>query len=372
MTEAPAAVSLPPRYQDWADDIVDIVAEVGRSDEFILKSRVEALEAAVAARTGSAHAVACANGTGALVLALTALGVGPGDEVITPAFSFISSASAITHVGAVPVFADVDLDAAALDPAAAAAAVTARTRAILPVHLFSHVAPMPALRTLADEHGLALVEDSAVTLGGVAAGRPAGRWGDAGVFSFFPAKPLGGCGDGGMVVTDDAEVAGTVRALRNHGQRERFRHDLVGFNCRMDEIVAGFLLRQLPRFDELRRRRRQLSDHYTAALTELAPEVTPPVPGAPDQAVYTYVVRAPHRDALRSHLAARGIATAVSYPRALPQQPVFAGLGLDATAYPNAVRLAGECLALPLYPELTVADVDRVVEVVADFYRSRR
>lgn len=372
MSDTPAAVTLPPRYQDWADDIVAAVAEVGRSDEFILKSRVEALEAAIAARTGARHAVACANGTGALVLALTALGVGPGDEVVTPAFSFISSASTIAHVGAVPVFADVDLDTAALDSAATAAAITARTRAILPVHLFSHVAPMAEMRALADERGVALVEDSAVTLGGTVAGRPAGRWGDVGIFSFFPAKPLGACGDAGMVVTDDDEVAATVRALRNHGQRERFRHDLLGFNCRMDEIVAGFLLRQLPRLDELRRTRRHLSDHYTAALSASVPEVTPPAPGAPDQAVYTYVVRAPHRDALRDHLAAKGVATAVTYPYALPQQQVFAHLNLDAAAFPQATRLAAECLALPLYPELTVADVDRVVGVVADFYRSRR
>lgn len=266
-------VTLPPRYQDWSDDLVEVVAEVGAADEFILKSRVLALERAISERVGCGHAVGCANGTWALVLALAALDVGPGDEVITPAFSFVSSASAIALTGARPVFVDVDAATAALDPAAAQAAVTGRTRAILPVHLFSQVAPMPALRALADRHGLALVEDSAVTLGGTVAGRPAGSWGDAGVFSFFPAKPLGGIGDGGMLVTDDGDLAARARALRNHGQWERFRHDLVGFNCRMDEIVAGFLLRRLPRLDETRAARRRLADRYAAALQPLAPAV---------------------------------------------------------------------------------------------------
>lgn len=360
-------VSLPPRYRDWADDIVAAVKEVAASDEFILKSRVAALEAALAERTGARHAVACANGTGALVLGLTALGVGPGDEVVTPAFSFISSASAIAHVGATPVFVDVDPETATIDPDGVEAAVTARTKAVLPVHLFSQVAPMPALRAVADRHGLALLEDSAVTLGGRVADRPAGRWGDIGVFSFFPAKPLGACGDAGLLITDDDELATVLRALRNHGQIERFRHDLLGFNSRMDEIVAGFLLRRLDHFDADRAARRRLADHYTRTLTG----VRPLRPGPPEQAVYTYVVRATNRDGLRAHLSERGIPTAVTYPRVLPAQPVFADLGLRADDFPHAARLAQECLALPLYPQLTESDVDGVVAAVAEFYAGR-
>ncbi|HEU4425656.1 MAG TPA: DegT/DnrJ/EryC1/StrS family aminotransferase [Pilimelia sp.] len=355
------------RFAGWVDDLVDVVAEVAASDEFILKSRVAALEREIAALVGARHAVACANGTGALSLILAALGIGPGDEVVTPAFSFISTASTVALAGARPVFADVDADTYTLDSAAAEAAVTGATRAILPAHLFGQVAPMASLERLADRRGLSLVEDSAVTLGGSVDGRPTGRWGCAGVFSFFPAKPLGGPGDAGMVVTDDDELAATVRALRNHGQVERFRHDLVGFNCRMDEISAGFLLRRLPTLPAQLAARRRLGEAYTARLADLAPAVTTP-PLSDGGALYTYVVQADDRDRLRTYLAGRGIETVVYYPRPLHLQPAFAYLGHRPGEFPNAERLAARCIALPLYPELDPADVDRVTSAIADFY----
>jgi dTDP-4-amino-4,6-dideoxygalactose transaminase len=353
------------RYAGWVDDLVDVVREVGQSDEFILKSRVAALEAAIGAQVGVTHAIGCASGTGALTLALTALGIGPGDEVVTPAFSFISSASTIALTGATPVFADVDLVDYALDPAAVA--ITGRTKAIMAVHLFSQVAPMNRLHALASRRGLKLVEDSAVTLGGTVSGRRTGTAGDVGVFSFFPAKPLGGPGDAGMVVTNDDELAATVRALRNHGQGAvRFRHDLVGFNCRMDEIVAGFLLRRLPTLDRQLAARRRRAERYTAALP--AEVVAPHDFG--DRAVYTYVVRAPERAALRRFLAAHGVETVVYYPKPLHLQPAFAHLGHGPGDFPNAERLAAECVALPLYPEQPLSEVDRVAELVTRFYRS--
>lgn len=353
------------RYEGWVDDLVDVVREVGQSDEFILKSRVAALEAAIGTQVGVTHAIGCASGTGALTLALTALGIGPGDEVVTPAFSFISSASTIALTGATPVFADVDLVDYALDPAAVA--ITGRTRAIMAVHLFSQVAPMNRLHALASRHGLKLVEDSAVTLGGTVSGHRTGTAGDVGVFSFFPAKPLGGPGDAGMVVTNDDDLAATVRALRNHGQGTvRFRHDLVGFNNRMDEIVAGFLLRRLPTLDRQLAARRQRAERYTAALP---PEVSAPH-GFGERAVYTYVVRAPERQALRRFLAAHGVETVVYYPKPLHLQPAFAHLGHGPGDFPNAERLARECLALPLYPEQPLSEVDRVAELVTRFYRS--
>jgi dTDP-4-amino-4,6-dideoxygalactose transaminase len=355
------------RYEGWVDDLVDVVREVGQSDEFILKSRAAALEAAIAGQVGIRHAIGCASGTGALTLALTALGIGPGDEVVTPAFSFISSASTIALTGATPVFADVDLVDYALDPAAAATAITARTRAIMAVHLFSQVAPMNRLHALASRRGLKLVEDSAVTLGGSVSGRRTGTAGDVGVFSFFPAKPLGGPGDAGMVVTDDDELAATVRALRNHGQGAvRFRHDLVGFNSRMDEIVAGFLLRRLPTVDRQLAARRQRAERYTAALPA---EVVAPQ-GFGDRAVYTYVVRVPERDRLRAYLSEHGVETVVYYPRPLHLQPAFAHLGHGPGDFPNAERLSRECLALPLYPEQPLSEVDRVAELVTRFHRS--
>jgi dTDP-4-amino-4,6-dideoxygalactose transaminase len=341
------------RYEGWVDDLVDVVREVGESDEFVLGSRVAALEAAIAAQVGTRHAIGCASGTGALTLALTALGIGPGDEVVTPAFSAISSASTIALTGATPVFADVDLADHALDPAAAATAITGRTKAIMAVHLFSHVAPMKRLRTLASRRGLKLVEDSAATLGGAVAGRRTGTAGDVGVFSFSPAKPLGGPGDGGMVVTADDELAATVRALRGDGRG-------------MDEIVAGFLLRRLPTLDRQLAARRQRAERYAAALP---PEVAAPH-GFGDRSVYTYVVRVPERDRLRAFLAEHGVETVVYYPKPLHLQPAFAHLGHGPGDFPNAERLAQECVALPLYPEQPLSDVDRVAELVTRFFRS--
>jgi dTDP-4-amino-4,6-dideoxygalactose transaminase len=359
------------RYADWTGDVLDVVREVGESDEFILKSRVARLETAIAERTGAAHAIAVANGTGALTVILTAMGIGPGDDVVTPAFSFISSASTIALRGARPVFADVEYDTAMLGGSAAAAAITPGTRAILPAYLFTTSPDMVGLRALADRRGLRLIEDSAVALGAEVGGKPAGRHGDAGVFSFFPAKPVGGLGDGGMIVTDDGDLADACRMLRNHGQdlNTRFLHIRLGFNSRMDEISAGFLLRRLPHLDGFLAARRRLAEEYTTLLRELAPAVAPPPADFAGRSVYTYVVQAPERDELRAHLAAAGIETQVYYPRPLHLQPAFAHLGHGPGDFPVAERLARECVALPLHPELPAGTVERVVTEIARFYQ---
>ncbi|GAB3862782.1 hypothetical protein GCM10029963_69800 [Micromonospora andamanensis] len=286
MTMAVPYFDYPTRYAGWTEDVLDAVREVGESDEFILKSRVAALETAVARRTGAAEAIAVASGTGALTVILTAMDIGPGDDVVTPAFSFISSASTVALRGARPVFADVDYDTAMLTVATVEAVRTTASRAVVPAYLFASSPDMPALRALADRHSMRLIEDSAVALGGQVAGRPAGRHGDAGVYSFFPGKPLGGIGDAGMIVTDDPELATTCRMLRNHGQdlNVRFLHHLVGFNSRMDEVTALFLLRRLPHLDQFLAERRRLARQYGALLREAAPVVlTPPgtSPGSP-------------------------------------------------------------------------------------------
>jgi dTDP-4-amino-4,6-dideoxygalactose transaminase len=358
------------RYRDWVEDVVDIVRAVAEGEELILKSRVARLEQAIAQRVGARHAVAVASGTGALTVVLTALGIGPGAEVVTPAFSFVSSASAIALCGARPVFADVDEQTAMLDVGAAEAAITGATRAILPAYLFSCAPPMARLRELADRRELRLVEDSAVALGASVDGLPAGRHGDAGVYSFFPAKPLGGIGDGGMIVTDDGELARTCRMLRNHGQDldTRFLYHLVGFNCRMDEIVAEFLLRRLPLLDGFLRERRRLAERYQQGLRDLAPAVLLPPGGFASRSVYTYVIRVRDRQALREHLARNGVETAIYYPRPLHLQPAFARLGHRPGSFPVAERLAEECLALPLHPEMDPGAVERVVAEVTRFY----
>ncbi|AUG80406.1 UDP-2-acetamido-2-deoxy-ribo-hexuluronate aminotransferase [Kitasatospora sp. MMS16-BH015] len=359
------------RYQDWTEQVLDAVRAVADSDEFILKSRVAALEAQVAERTGAKHAIAVANATGGLTVLLAALGLGEGDEVVTPAFSFISTASTVALRGAKPVFADVDHDTACLDLAAARAAMTSRTKALLPAYLFSTHPDMTGLAALAQERGVALIEDSAVALGATVDGRPAGRFGTAGVFSFFPAKPIGGAGDAGMVVTDDDELAREVRMLRNHGQDlgVRFLHHKVGYNCRMDEISAAFLLHRLPRLDEFLGARRRIAEEYQERLAPLAPELLTPPDGYDHRAVYTYVVRARRRDALRAHLAAEGIEAVVYYPRPLHLQPAFAYLGHAKGDFPVAERLAEEALALPLHPDMRPGDVARVAAAIERFYR---
>jgi len=363
----------PSRYRDCVDDVLAAVREVAESDELILKWRVADLEGQVADRSGRAHAVATSSATAALTLTLTALGIGPGDEVVTPAFSFISSASAIALAGATPVFADVDEETACLDVAAAEAAVGPRTRAVLPAYLFTSSPDLPAFARLTNRHSLALVEDSAVALGARVGGRPAGGTGTAGVFSFYPAKPLGGIGDAGMVVTDDATLAHRLRMLRNHGQDPavRFVHEIIGINARMDEVTAAYLLRRLPALDGLLARRRALAENYTARLAPLAPLLQTPPAGFADRAVYTYVVRTLDRDRLRTHLERRGIETVVYYPRPLHLQPAFAHLGGQRDDFPVAERLSRWCVALPLHHAMGMDDVARVADAVADFYGVR-
>jgi dTDP-4-amino-4,6-dideoxygalactose transaminase len=359
------------RYAAWGDVVVDVVREVADSDEFILKSRVEELERRVCARTGTEHAVAVGSGTAALTLALSALGIGPGDEVVTPAFSFIASASAVALCGAKPVFADVDPETATVTAETLDAVLSPATRAVLPVHLFSCTAPMREIRALATRRGVAVLEDSAVAFGASIDGVPAGAHGDAAVFSFFPGKPLGGIGDAGMMVTRDAAVAALCRMARNHGQTPsaRFLHHSVGVNSRMDEISAAFLLRRLEHLDDWLERRRTLAAAYNELLAPYAPEVLTPPDGFEERAVYTYVIRARRRDLLREHLLGCEVETAVYYPRPLHLQPAFAALNHRPGAFPVSERLARESVALPLYPEMSDGEVEYVADCVADFCR---
>ncbi|MFI0980753.1 DegT/DnrJ/EryC1/StrS family aminotransferase [Streptomyces sp. NPDC021093] len=361
------------RTRSWRGDVLDVVAEVSRSDSFILKDNVARLEERIAAEAGVRHAIACASGTGALQLGLLAHGIGPGDRVVTPAYSFIASASTIALAGAEPVFADVDEETATLAPESVAAALRGGgrpVRALLPAHLFCNLADMRALRALATEHGTLLIEDSAVALGATIDGRPAGSVGDLGVYSFFPGKPLGGIGDGGIVLTDDEEVAGRVRELRNHGQDRavRFLYHRLGVNSRMDEVTAAFLLRRLDRFAGVLRRRRELAQRYQERLRPLAPALRTPPDGFGERSVYTYAVRAEDRDALRAHLLGRGVETMVHYPLPLPLQPAFRHLGHARGDFPVADRLARSVVALPLHEEMDLETVDRIAAEITRFY----
>jgi len=353
------------RYPHAKSDLLRIVRDTAQSGEFILKSAVERFEAELCGHTGAAHAICVSSGTFAITLALKAAGIGLGDEVITPAYSYVASASAICAAGATPVFVDVEADGYTLCPKVAATALNDKTRAVVAVHLFSGLADMSALRAVLPPRVL-LLEDAATAYGAQLGGVPAGRLGDIGVYSFFPAKPLGGLGDGGAVLTDDAEFARTVRMLRNHGQdgKTRFLHHLLGYNSRMDDMNARWLSERLPQEPAESARRREVARIYDAELASL-PGIGLQRRRTEQFAPHAYAVQTSARDALKAYLAQHGIQTKVHFPHPLPQQAAFAEFA--RTDYPVAQRLAREVLALPLSAHFTDNEARAIATRVAEF-----
>jgi dTDP-4-amino-4,6-dideoxygalactose transaminase len=351
------------QYVDLLDDVKRAVCEVIDSGRFILGPNMRAFEEEFASAVCAGHAVAVANGTDALVLSLEALGIGRGDEVITTAYTFYATAEAIARVGATPVFADIDPATFNLDPQAAEAVVTERTRAIVAVHLYGQPADMPALREVADRNGLALIEDAAQAYGACVDGRGAGSFGDLGTFSFFPTKNFPAMGDAGMVVSGSADLAERVRLLRFHGSREKRKFELVGTNSRMDEIQAAVLRRFLPEVGGWNAARRAAAERYRAlGLGDL---VEVPVEAAATSHVYhLYVVRSQARDQLIRRLAAAEIGCRAYYEIPLHLQPVFAHLGYREGDLPETERAAREGLALPMFPTLDEAAQREVVAAV--------
>ena len=338
-----------------------------RSGQYILGPEVAAFEAEVAALLGTPHALGVSSGSDALLLALMALGVGPGDEVITTAFSFFATAGCIARLGAKPVFVDILPEAFDLDPEAVARARTPRTRAIVPVHLFGQTANLRALRVVAGD--VPIVEDAAQALGASCCEGPAGTVGAFGCFSFFPTKTLGGFGDGGLVVTGDAALAERARLLRAHGARPKYTHHLVGGNFRLDALQAALLRVKLPHLEAWMRGRQENAAAYDEGLAS-SPVVTPPRVHAA-HAYHQYVIRAPERDALRAALARAGVGTGVYYPSPLPLQPCFSELGHEPGDFPEADRACREVLALPIFPELGAARRQRVIDAIRTFYEGR-
>jgi dTDP-4-amino-4,6-dideoxygalactose transaminase len=341
------------------------VARVLDSGWFVLGPEVAAFERELAQALGAADAVAVANGTDALQLALRALGIGEGDEVVTTSLSAAFTALAIQAAGARPVFVDVDERTLNLDPGAVAAAVSPRTRAILPVHLYGHPAEMAPLVALARERGIALLEDACQAHGALYEGRPVGTLSGLGALSFYPTKNLGGLGDGGAVLVSDPAQAAALRRLRNGGQSDRYRHEAYGVNSRLDELQAAILrvgVRHLAAWTE---RRRALAELY---LRELAgtPLVLPREQPYARAVWHLFVVRHPRRDALAEALRARGVGTLIHYPVPLHLQPAFAALGGRPGQLPRVERAAGEILSLPLYPELTDEQARAVVQAVRE------
>lgn len=330
---------------------------------YILGEEVEQFEDAFARYTGARHCVTVGNGLDALVLSLRALGIGAGDEVIVPGATFIATWLAVSAVGATPVPVDVDPGDRTLDVKAAASAVTDRTRAIIPVHLYGHPASMQALRTVADRHGLALLEDAAQAHGAAQSGRRCGALGTAAAWSFYPGKNLGALGDGGAVTTNDDALAQRLRALRNYGSRQRYVHEVAGVNSRLDEMQAAVLRTKLPHLDAWNAARRSIATRYTEGLAGL--DVT--LPQTRDDATHAwhlYVIESDDREALRHRLAGRGIECHVHYPCAPHHQGAYRDTALGRTSLPVSERLAATVLSLPLSPTMTAPQVDRVIDAV--------
>ena len=330
---------------------------------FVLGPELAAFEAEFAAASGAPYAVGVGTGTDALALTLRGLGIGPGDEVITSPVSAAFSALAILMAGATPVFADIDPERLTLDPRAADAAVTPRTAALMPVHLYGQPADMPAFDALARRHGLALVEDACQAHGATASGRPVGTFGAAGAFSFYPTKNLGALGDAGAVITSDAALTDRLKRLRNGGQTDRYHHAEFGVNSRLDEMQAAVLRARLPLLARWTARRRELAARYRRGLTG-GPLDMPPERDA-GHVYHLFPVRSSDRAGLQAALAARGIETLIHYPVPIPRQQAFAAL--SPAACPAADRLCAEVCSLPLHPYLTDADADLVLDAARRF-----
>ena len=356
-------IDLTRQHAALKSELMAATARVLESSHFILGPEGQALESELARRCGVAHAVGVGSGTDALRLCLAALDVGPGDEVITPAFSFVASATTITMTGATPVFVDIEPETFAIDPALLERALTPRTRAIVVVHLYGHPAPLDRIATLAADRGIPLIEDAAQAIGAAWRGRPIGSWGDAACLSFYPTKNLGACGDAGMIVTRRDDLAARLRRLRHHGDAGRYRHVELGWCSRLDEIQAAMLRVKLVRLDDWTEARRRIAARYRERLAGLP--LSMPVERAEARHIYhLFTVRHPQRDALQKALHDLGVGTAVHYPLPVPGQGVFGGGG--ERQWPEAWRAAREVLSLPCYPELTGQEIERVVAAVRE------
>ena len=362
------------QFRSVRDEILAAMEPVIEEQRFILGPTVDRFEEAVAEYLGVKHAIGCASGTDAILLSLRALGVERGDEVVTAPFTFFATAGAIHNAGARPVFAEIDPDTFNLSPEAAEAAITPRTRAVMPVHLFGQMADMSAFRALADRHGIALIEDAAQAIGArqrASGGEQitTGTVGDACAFSFFPSKNLGAFGDAGMVITGDEETAARLRRLRVHGGRQMYHHEEVGYNSRLDSLQAAVLHAKLPHLEGWSTARRENARFYDEALADL-PGVQTPVVRPGNESIYNqYTIRVTdgRRDALSEFLRERGIGSAVYYPVPLHLQDCFAYLGYKERDFPESERASREVLSLPVYPELTAEQRGYVAAAIREF-----
>lgn len=365
-------LDLQAQYRPLRDALLEAVTRVCDSQRCILGEEVAALECELAGYLGVQYALGVSSGTDALVAALMALGVGAGDEVITPTFSFFASAGSVVRVGARPVFVDIDPATYNLDAEAVARAITPRTKAIMPVHLYGQAADMTGLMAVAKAHGLAVIEDAAQAIGAKDGGTAVGGIGTVGCFSFYPTKNLGAFGDGGLVTTNDAALFERLRLLRDHGQHPKYHHAIVGGNFRLDAIQGAVLRVKLPHLASWTEGRRRNAARYRVLFAEAGLEglVTLPVERPDVYHIYNqFVVQVPDRDRVRAHLAALGIGTEIYYPVPFHRQACFANLGHPLDQFPHADAAAARVLALPIYAELADSQLQQVVAAIGDAVR---
>ncbi|HXM38177.1 MAG TPA: DegT/DnrJ/EryC1/StrS family aminotransferase [Gemmatimonadales bacterium] len=361
------------QYTAIKDDVLPAMMRVVEAQQFIMGPAVPQLETEIARLSRAKHGVGCASGTDALLLPLKALNLQPGDEVITTPFTFFATAGAIHNAGGKPVFVDIEPDTWNIDPAAVARALTPRTRGIVPVHLYGQMAAMERLLQIAQSRRIPIIEDACQAIGARrmidGEWRAAGELGWVTAYSFFPSKNLGAWGDGGMMVTSDDAAAERLRKLRLHGGAKQYHHEEVGTNSRLDTLQAAVLVAKLPHLAAWSARRREHAAYYTKALAGV-PQIKPPVVDPANEHIFhQYTIRAERRDELQAHLKKEGIGHAVYYPIPLHRQPCFAHLGYKDGSIPQSERASREVLSLPIYPELTRAQLDRVVDVIRGFYR---
>lgn len=354
-------VDLKGQYESLKSEIDAAMLQALGETRFILGPNVQAFDQEAAAHLGVNHAISCANGTDALHLALLAAGIGPGDEVITSAFTFIATAEAIRYIGATPVFVDIQAHSFNIDPELVRAAVSDKTRAILPVHLFGQPADMAEIQQIADDFDLRVIEDCAQCFGARYQGKTTGAIGNVGAFSFFPSKNLGCYGDGGMVTTMDADIADKVRMYRNHGSSKQYHHDVIGFNSRLDELQAVILRIKLKHIEAYNKKRLAVARAYNERLAGSRFE-TPAIPDDRDHVFHQYTLRCDERDAVREAVLAQEVACAIYYPVPLHRQKAFADT--VQPSLPITEATASRCLSLPIFPEMNEQQIDTVAEAV--------
>jgi len=366
-------LDLKAQFRGIRTEVLAAIEAVMESQHFILGPEVDRLEKEIESFTGAKFGVSCASGSDALLLALMALGVGAGDEVITTPFTFGATGGAIARLGARPVFVDIDPQTYNIDPAALAKAVTPKTKAIIPVHLFGLMADMDAIMKITSERGIAIVEDAAQSLGASYKGKQAGTFGDVGCFSFFPSKNLGCAGDGGMMSTNRKDLADQLRALRVHGAPKKYHYQMLGINSRLDALQAAILRVKLPHLGDWSDARRENARNYRALFQKYDLLKVVQLPVEPEGCVHVYnqfSIRVKKRDALRTHLQSCGVPTEIYYPYPLHLEPAYAFLGHREGDLPVAEAACREVISIPIYPELTPEQMETVVSAIASFYAS--